>query len=136
MIKKENLKIGQIVYKEEFWTQRIISAKVSTIDETGVRLDGLFYVKPNGKDFEHERFYGSTVGKFEDIYITAKEAYDAQKNKSKLKIEEYCNEVKTIEDLLNFPIKHSFGVEEYTNYEAIAAYKIMCKKIANIDIIE
>jgi hypothetical protein len=54
--------------------------------------------------------------------------------KKEERIKRCCDRIKDINDLLRFPIEHPFGIEEYTDYEAIEVYKIMCKKIAQLDI--
>lgn len=40
----------------------------------------------------------------------------------------YKESIKTVEDLINFPLSHCFCGEEYTEYEVIAAYKERAKE--------
>jgi hypothetical protein len=63
----------------------------------------------------------------EEIYVYIKEQHD-------IEVQKYCDEIKTVEDLLKFPFKYSFNAEEYTNYDAMEAYKIKAKELLNVNI--
>lgn len=63
----------------------------------------------------------------EELYVYIKEQHD-------IEVQKYCDEIKTVEDLLKFPLKYSFNAEEYTNYDAMEAYKIKAKELLNINI--
>lgn len=48
------------------------------------------------------------------------------------KIQEYYNEIETIEDLIRFPLHHCFNGEEYTDWQAVEAYKIRAKELVGV----
>jgi uncharacterized protein YukE len=92
----------------------------------------MYYVNPNGE--KTIGFPGKTAGMIDRIYATAAEAYEAKYERYNSKVKEYCDSIHTLEDLLNFPVKHPFGSEEYTDDAAMEAYKIRCKELQNIEI--
>ena len=47
-------------------------------------------------------------------------------------INKYKSEIKNLEDLLRFPLKHCFCGEEYTDYEALSAYKARVTELTEI----
>lgn len=75
-----------------------------------------------------------TFAATEDHIFRTKEAalkaYNEFRNKL---IEEYKAEIRTLEDLLKFPLSHCFCGEEYTDYEARDAYIARLKELTNID---
>lgn len=131
MMNKSDVKIGQSIYFQEHWTGMIIKGKIYEINDEGVLVHGECYVRPDGRP--DDKFYGSTGGQWENIYPTAKAAYEGKRAKHNAKIAKYCEEITDINALVEFPLKHPFGAEEYTNYEAIEAYKIRCKELMNLD---
>lgn len=133
-MKKENVKVGMTVYKEEPWSQSIFSAVVTEITDNGVRLDGKYFVKRDGSNVGSDRFYGSTGGRFEEIHKTAEEAYAAQEMKSEKQVHKYCSDMTTPEEVLKFPLQHAFSGEEYTDYDAVKAYRIRCEEIFGVHI--
>ena len=51
------------------------------------------------------------------------------KRKIKKIVDGYKSEITDIASLVAFPLTHPFGAEEYTNYEAISAYKERAKEL-------
>jgi hypothetical protein len=137
-MKREDIKIGQTVYVQEKWSGFILKGKVADIiDDVYAQIEDAYFVgiDANGKESAHDNYRAPSIGvRFKDIYATAKAAYDGIKEKEEALVKTYCDEIKDIQDLLQFPLKHPFGAEEYTDCEAIEAYKIMCKKITKLDI--
>ncbi len=69
--------------------------------------------------------YG-TFGTTEDrVFATKEEAHKASIEASAKLVGQYKAEIKTLKDLLEFPLKHCIsGGEEYTNNEAEQAYRL------------
>lgn len=76
---------------------------------------------------------GSFAATEECIFKTKEDALKAYKESSNKLIEKYKNEIKTLEDLIKFPLSHCIACgEEYTEEEAREAYEIRAKEIIGI----
>ncbi len=77
--------------------------------------------------------YG-TFGVAENCVFATKE--DAQKAYYKLsakRVEQYKKEIKTLKDLLEFPLTHCLACgDEYTDYDAQRAYRIRANELTGI----
>ena len=78
--------------------------------------------------------YGQYKALTEKCFKTAEELYVYIKEQHDIEVQKYYDEIKTVEDLLKFPLKYSFNAEEYTNYDAMEAYKIKAKELLNVNI--
>lgn len=114
----KNLKIGMKIYTKEYWSDRIVKAKVTKIYEENekktVSLEGLYNVDED----EDTDMIGSFGALIEDIYSTKEEALNAKKEKSRKNILKYKNKLKTIDDIINFCLDTCICGDEYTNYDA------------------
>ncbi len=82
----------------------------------------------------HSLENGGTFCVAEDcMFDTQEKAIAAEKARSDTQVKSYCKEIKTLEDLLKFPINHCFCGKEYTDFEALEAYKIKAKEIADVN---
>lgn len=110
MIKEEDIKIGDRVQFEEYWTQRSLCGYVnrfSTGQRVQVTLDtnSIAYVK------------------LESLYRSKNDCIKGIQEKNDKIVAEYKAEITDLESLIAFPLKHNVGqCEEYTDYEAIRAY--------------
>lgn len=129
---KENLEVGSIVFVYEQWSGCVIKAEIIDVHENYYELHMLYHVNKEGEEFD--RAYGTTNRAIKDVWISAKDAFDAIDSKRKESIDNYKAEIKTVEDLVAFPLNHCFCGEEYTDYEAMAAYKIRCMELLNIGV--
>ena len=78
---------------------------------------------------------GGTFGAAEDcIFDTKEAALDADSKRRQSKIDSYKSEIKTLEDLLRFPMNHCFNGDEYTDWEAMTAYQIRAKELTGVDL--
>ncbi len=68
------------------------------------------------------------------IFDTRENAISAHEAAFKIKVESYCKQIKTLEDLVRFPVHNCINGDEYTDYSALEAYKIRAKEIADVDI--
>ena len=111
MIKKEDINIGDRVWFEEYWTQRVLCGYVnsfSTEQRVKVTLDknSTAYVK------------------LENLYRNKDDCIKGIQEKNDKIVAEYKAEITDLESLIAFPLKHNIGhCEEYTDYEARRAYK-------------
>lgn len=139
MIVKENntkLKIGDIAYFQEFWSGAIEKCKIKEISEQDgnvlAEVKSIASVDRNGEKICDT--YGTSTRLLDHLFATHQEAFaDADRNFANIK-SKYLNEIKDLEDLLRFPMEHCFNGEEYTEYEAIAAYKQRVKELVGIDL--
>lgn len=75
---------------------------------------------------------GSTFGATEDcIFTTEKDAIEDYGKTRISAIEQYKSEIKNLNDLLQFPLKH-FLYGEDTDYEAVEAYKSRANELAGV----
>lgn len=111
-----NLKIGTKIYTREYWSQRIVKAKVTNIyEEKGqkyVSLQGLYDCD------EDTDMIGSFGALLDNIYLTKEEAIQAMLENSRKNILKYKEEMKTIDDIINFCLENCIIGEEYTDYDA------------------
>lgn len=114
----KNLKIGMKIYTKEYWSQRIVKAKVTKIyEEKGqkyVSLHGLY----DCDEDEDTDMIGSFGALLDNIYLTKEEALQAMLENSRQNILKYKEEMKTIDDIINFCLENCILGEEYTDYDA------------------
>lgn len=67
------------------------------------------------------------------MFLTEKDAIDVFEKSREELINKYKEEIKTVKDLIIFPLVHCL-CGEYANYESIEAYKIRAKELLNIEI--
>ena len=101
----------------------IISSKETSFPESGSRQ---YYLR--------SLEYNSCFLAFEEnIFLSKNKALKDSSEKYAGLVRTYCKEIKDIDDLIRFPLKHCFGGEEYTEYEAREAYCIRAKELAGIE---
>lgn len=128
-MKKEDVKIGNIVFYKKNWDGFITQAKVielkpslTTEDDYYVKLKNICHPELTKKDILYNAT-GITFLSIYEIYKSMDELKIGIKKKENEIIQKYKSEIKNINDLINFPFHHCFCGEEYTDYEAIQAYK-------------
>lgn len=120
-LNKDEVKIDQIVYYQEPWSGCIARAKIiEIINDTVVKLKC--------------GTYGTRNYPIDKLYISVDETKKAIEEKFANDVQALKDSIKTIEDLLMFPLLHCLCGEEYTEYEAIHAYKAKVKELLNIDL--
>lgn len=129
----EKLAIGTTIYVQEHWTSRIIKSKITGYLENGYNIHyGNMILDRTGK--EGDRFIGESSVAFENVCLTAADAFDKSAREEDAQVKEYVAEIYNIEALIRFPLEHCLNGEEYTDYAAIKAYKIKAKELLNIEI--
>lgn len=127
MININDLKINQKVWFKESWTERIVCGFVSEITRRADNEEHIIKVK--GKSYLEDSFIGITHQLPDNLFATKEEAIAAAKQESQEWVDNYKAEITDIASLVAFPLSHTFYAEEYTDYEAIRAYKERAKEL-------
>lgn len=118
----EKLQIGAIVY-------------VNSTYNTAEKCKVTGYGEENGKEY-YKIHSIDNCGDFgalpENIYLTRDAALRGAKKASEELVCKYKSEIKNLQDLLQFPLNHCFCGDEYTDWEAIEAYKIRVKELTGL----
>ena len=134
-VEPTSMKIGDIAYFYEHWSDSIEKCKIEELKE----IDGVkaAEVRNIGTiDIEGDiicNTYGTSTRRIKDLYPSSTAAYDAYFKKSIENTNKYKNEIKTIKDLVAFPLNHCLNGSEYTDYDAKAAYKQKVKELLGIE---
>lgn len=130
----KHYKIGQVVYYHEVWSDSICSGiieSIETINNTiAIGLEDVGVVDKNCNIVCPTP--GHTCREPKDLYPTVAAAYNDIERKNNLRVQQWCKEIKTVEDLVRFPLQHSLNGEEYTDHNARKAYQIRAKELLNI----
>ncbi len=119
-----NYKIGDVVYVNGPWN---VAEKCKITSEWNSKKNG------DGAYSVRSLDLGSSFGaSINNIFSTKEDAIAAYKRKSKENIAKYKAEIKNLNDLLEFPLNHCFCGEEYTDYDAIRAYKTKAFELTGI----
>ena len=78
-----------------------------------------------------QRCYGFRRAFKEDCFDTLEELKEELKNRQLKIIDDYCKEIKTVEDLVIFATKHSLCNNDI-EYDALEAYKKRASDLLNI----
>lgn len=127
-MKENEVKIGQTVYFREHWSGVIEEAKV---------IDILFVEDQKRHPGEKYAKLKCTVGTcgalLQNIYPLMEACQDAVQKKFIKEVEKYKAEIKTIRDLIVFPLEHTVSsAEEYSNDAARRAYKERAEELGFI----
>lgn len=117
MINKNDITLNDKVWFAEPWTERIV---YGIVDDLNIKNN---YVIVHGKPHDNSSFVGKLTKTLNDIFTTREQCIQAVAEKNNQLVAAYKAEITDINSLVNFPLNHSFGAEEYTDYEAIRAYK-------------
>ena len=126
MININDIKIGQKVWYQEYWSQMIVWGKVTKITKFDNNEDG---IEVTGEVYEKESAAGTTTQPLNNLFATKHEAIEAIKKANQEWVDEYNKEITDIASLVAFPLSHTFYAEEYTDYEAIRAYRERAKEL-------
>lgn len=126
MININDIKIGQKVWYQEYWSQMIVWGKVTKITKFDNNEDG---IEVTGEVYEEGSAVGTTTQPLNNLFATKYEAIMAIKKANQKIVDDYKAEITDIASLVAFPLTHAFCAEEYTDYEAIRAYKERAKEL-------
>ena len=114
----------QLVYV--IYSNTVVLSKITDIMHDVIFAKHLHAVDRNG-DYVREIHGRSGVLK-NDIFETYEAAYAKLDNEENIAAKAYMDNIKSVEDLIRFPLIHDFGCEEQTDTAAITAYKTMAAK--------
>lgn len=127
MININKIKINQKVWFKENWTERIVCGFVSEITRRSDNKDHIIKIK--GKSYLEDSFICITHQSPDNLFVTKEKAIAAAKKESQEWVDNYKAEITDIASLVAFPLSHTFYAEEYTDYEAIKAYRERAKEL-------
>lgn len=120
----KNFKIGEMV-----WFESLGNAIPGVVLELPCKDLGMF-VKLRSPSL------GICYKSIEDCYKTEAELRQAMQIKKKERVQNYCESIKTVEDLVRFCYDNAMLAEEYTNWEARKAARIRAKELLGIELKE
>lgn len=126
MININDIKIGQKVWYQEYWSQMIVWGKVTKITKFDNNEDG---IEVTGEVYEEGSAVGTTTQPLNNLFATKYEAIMAIKKANQKIVDDYKAEITDIASLVAFPLSHTFYAEEYTDYEAIKTYRERAKEL-------
>lgn len=126
MINISKLKIGQKVWFKEHWSQMIVWGKVTEIKKPD---NDDYVIEVKGDVCDNESAPGTTFQPLNNLFATKDDAITAIEKENQKIVDGYKSEITDIASLVAFPLTHPFGAEEYTNHEAISAYKERAKEL-------
>ena len=126
MINISKLKIGQKVWFKEYWSQMIVWGRVTEIKKPD---NDDYVIEVKGDVCDNESAPGTTFQPLNNLFATKDDAIATIEKENQKIVDGYKSEITDIASLVAFPLTHPFGAEEYTNYEAISAYKERAKEL-------
>lgn len=126
MMNKNDVKIGDKIWFQENWTDRITYGIVAKISDDGVRLDGVMR--------DNNSFIGQSGTTWDNAYRTKNDAIKGVNEKDNALVAEYKALMPDIKGLVQFALNHNtHQCEEYTDECAIRAYKERAKELGVLD---
>lgn len=130
------MQVGDIVYFYEYWSDSIEKGKIEELKNVNglkaAEVRNIGVVDSEGKTISNA--YGTSTRYVENLYPSAASAYSVYFEKSIKQKRQYIEKIKTVRDLVDFPLNHCLCGDEYTDYDAKAAYKQRVKELLNIDL--
>lgn len=131
------MKIGDIVFIDENQLYTVVQAEIIGIENGDhvndiIRLKCLNVVNRNGEIVC--KTYGNTKRLQQNVYLTVNDVFTTIDAKSNERVKQYCEEIETVYDLLDFALNHCLSDDENPNQNAVTAYKIRAKEILGVDL--
>lgn len=123
---KNEVKIGDKIWFQESWTERVIYGIVTKILDKGVHLDGV--------RCDDNSFTGSSGAIWENMYKTKDDAIKSVREKDERQVADYKAMMPDIKGLVQFALDYNTcRCEEYTDECAIRAYTERAKELGVLD---
>ena len=130
------MKVGDIAYYHEHWSDSIVKCKIASIKNIGEKE--FAEVEDVGiVDLEDKIIcdtYDIRTRPISTLYPTVTSAYKAYNDKNEELKQKYLEEITDVHDLIRFPLDHCLNGDEYTDYVAIAAYKERARELLGINL--
>ena len=111
----------------------IINTKVYTIEPNSNLIISGTIIECVSKDMVRLHFdgplYGTACRLISNCYYTKEECENDIKRISEENIKYYCEQIKDVNDLINFALKTDISLGEYTDYDARNAYIKRAKEL-------
>lgn len=119
---EQNFKIGDKVYTADDYNGFVVSGTITEFLSSGIV--GVHFDPP---------LYGTAGRYIKDLYKSKEECEQAIKAANEERVKAYYDEIKTVNDLINFALENCIGpAEEYTDYAAREAYIKRAKELGMI----
>ncbi len=126
MMNKNEVRIGDKIWFQESWTDRITYGIVTKISDEGVYLDGVSH--------DDKSFTGSSGATWKNAYKTKDDAIKGVHEKDDKQVAEYKAMMPDIKGLVQFALDYNpCRCEEYTDECAIRAYTERAKELGVLD---
>ena len=116
------MKVGDVIYHYEQWSRNIMKGSVKEIGKDYIIVRDESAVDENGEEICYCPGEIYCDCKEVQLFTSAHAVYEEQLKIQQDKIKRYCEQIKSIEDLMKFPMNHCLTGEEYTDYEARQGY--------------
>lgn len=110
---KNNFKLGQLIWFECPLSEKIKCGYIEEINNDSIKIHGILK--------RDDSFIGSMYMTPEQCFSTEEEAKDSYYLKHKNIVDSYKNNIITLNDLINFPLKHCL-VGKDVDFDALQAY--------------
>ena len=126
------LKVGDTCYFKDHWTEGFIKGIIICVNDDDYVIEVHHTVNHFGEKL-YDRV-GTQGAKKDETFETIEELVAYSENKSQKQVDLYLQEIKTIEDFIQFPLNHCINGNEYTDYDALTAYKQKAASLFNVTI--
>lgn len=129
--------VGDTVYFQEHWSKNLVEGTItklfpSDFSTEGIRCNNCYFVNQDGVRIG--KMVGE-VGAFAGEYFSSVERLlEYIKQRDRARVNKMKDSIKNLNDLLAFPLDHCFCGEEYTDYDAIKAYKERVFELTGTDL--
>ena len=129
-------KVGQEVYFQEYWSRMYVKGIISEINDDILHVDAIGYVDAKGDLISKftPKYTISQEDADKRYFPTIKALNDFVIKRDREIVDSYKKSINTIEDFVKFPLKYCFCGEEYTDEQAIIAYKEKAKELFSINL--
>lgn len=110
---KNNFKLGQLIWFEFPLSEKIKCGYIEEINEDSIKIHGILK--------RDDSFLGSMYLTPKRCFITKEEAENFYYLEHKNIVDSYKNNIITLNDLINFPLKHCLAGED-VDFDALQAY--------------
>ncbi len=126
IMNKNEVRIGDKIWFQENWTDRITYGIITEISDNGVRLDGV--------SRDDNSFIGSSGAIWGNMYKTKDDAIKGVHEKDNRLVAKYKAMMPDIKGLVQFALDYNIcRCEEYTDECAIRAYTERAKELGVLD---
>ena len=129
----DKFRINQFAYIYDTKVKRAMKILVRDIADDGTaRIECITYVHEDGTPCGEA--HGEYLRNVLTLFGTPEEIYANRAKESEKLIQEYMNDIQTVDDLIRFPLDHSFDPTVDYNEYAIEAYKRKAKSLLGVNI--